>query len=38
VIVAGMLGGFASSELLSGGRLRLRVEVFNLGFAEDAKS
>jgi len=38
VVVAGVLCGFASSELLSGARLRLRVEIFNLGFAEDAKS
>merc|ERR1712000_758999 len=28
-------GGFSGSELLSGGGLGLRVEIFNLGFTED---
>jgi hypothetical protein len=38
VVVAGVVcvGGFGGGELLSGRSLGLRVEVFNLGFTEDA--
>lgn len=38
VVVAGMISvrGFSGCELLSCGSLRLRVEVFDLGFSEDA--
>jgi hypothetical protein len=38
VIVAGVIGvgGLSSCELLGGSSLRLRVEIFDLGLAEDA--
>lgn len=38
VIVAGVISvsGLSSGELLSGSSLRLRVEIFDLGLAEDA--